>query len=175
MEAWVNPFKNRCPLRHFTRGIALVAFLIDVFSIIYFHLYWVGKNGSYLIWKMAFLLRGENFLELEASYQKELMTMVDMSVDTFLVAILIVNIFFYIYLQFYKRWAWQYVVGYLSSAAILTFFSALEGFPLGPLWGMANLISIIFYGLLAWAIRNRKTEFKAQGFHFKKFSTQTME
>lgn len=155
-------------------ALSLSAFALDVLNAAYFVKYFQVQNLSERAWSLALRMRGEDWWGLDENLRQELVGMANQSLGMVIVAILLVNSFFYVYLSKRKLWAWQYVQSYAWGAVGLTLITLLEGFPVGGAWEIINLSAIPCYTLLAMMCWARKRDFNKTGFNLKeKIVTQS--
>ncbi|MBY0515803.1 MAG: hypothetical protein K2P81_02765 [Bacteriovoracaceae bacterium] len=146
------------------RVTSFSALILDLLNSVYFFKYWEKQALSQRLWSMALMLRGESWGHLDPAFQLELLGITDITLSLIIMAVVMVNSVFYLYLLFAKKWAYQYVISYTFSAAALCILTLFEGFPVGGLWEAINIFSIPSYLGLSLIIWSRKTELSQSGF-----------
>ncbi len=155
------------PLLAATRFMAVAAVALDVISAYYFVKLWQQIHMGERLWQLALMLRGENWYELEPAFRQELLGISDITAATVLLALLLMNSVFYLYLLTKKKWAWQYAFTYSWTAALLQLTTLSDAGALPLYWIPINLLVMLLYlalGVLLWA---RKGEFKEKSLRFK--------
>ncbi len=160
---WARSFESR----RLAIALSLSAGALDLLNAAYFVKYFSVQNLAEQAWSLALRMRGEDWWGLDENLRQELIGMANQSLGMVIVAILLVNSFFYLYLSRQKLWAWQYVQSYAWGAVGLTLLTLLEGFPVGGAWEIINLSSIPCYTLLALFCLARKSDFNKSGFRWK--------
>lgn len=148
-------------------SLSLSAAALDIINAAYFVKYFSVQNLSERAWSLALRMRGENWWGLDENLRQEFIGMANQSLGMMILAILMVNSFFYFYFSKRKLWAWQYVQSYAWGAVGLTLLTLLEGFPVGGAWEIINLSAIPCYTLLALMCWARKSDFNRSGFRWK--------
>lgn len=155
------------PFSLLVRGSVCAAVVLDAMSALYFVKLWQQQGGSERLWRIAVMLRGINWHELETSLRMELIGLADMTMASMLVGFLCMNLVFYLYLLARKRWAWQYALAYAWTAALLQLTTLLDNGGLPWYWWPINLLMMLLYLLLGLCLKAHSPQFTGKGMRFR--------
>lgn len=156
-------FARKFPLPKLLLTVISLGFLCDFLSALYFMRYWQAQDLSNRIWSLLMLSRGEDWAAVDEVLRLEMVALADSSVSFMLLVFLVVNTLLYLYLWLRKKWAHQYFVSFMGTAALLAVTILFEGFPVGGWWEVVNVLTIPTYGALAVALWARKSELTGTG------------
>lgn len=155
------------PLKRTLLISAMAALVLDVLSSMYFLEYWQAQGLSSRFVSLSLMVQGGSHGELDPHFISEIEGIVENTVRFILMMFLIINTVFYSYLPFQKKWSWQYVFTYTSTASLLCFVTAVEQPKVSTFFTVYNILAIFLYALLALVLWSRKLEVKEKGFRFK--------
>jgi len=146
---------------------ALSSLLLDILSSLYFVEYWKAQELSDRFVTLALFSQGNSIKEFDPHFLDEIKRMIENTGGFMLMIFLFINSLFYFYLVFKKKWAWQYVVTYTSTAALFCLITALESPKVGTFYSIYNITAIFLYALLSYVLWLRKMEVSEKGFRLK--------
>lgn len=166
MKQRLLSFAQRFPLPNLLLTVIGLGSLCDVLSVLYFIRYWQALDLSNRVWSLLMLGRGENWYAVDEVLRAEMVALADNSVSFMLFVFLLINTVFYVYLWLRKKWAQQYFVSFMGTAALFAVTVLFEGFPVGGLWEAVNVLTIPCYAVLAFVLWARRAELQGTGLRF---------
>jgi hypothetical protein len=166
MQKLLN-WARQLPLRPLLVISAVALWVLDILSAFYFARYWEASGLPYKLLQVALLSRKLEWDDLDPNSQEQIIALLTSTGGIMLLTFLIVNSVFYFYLVWKKRWSWQYVLTYATTAAGFSFITALEGVPVGTTLVITNALSIPAYLILAGVLWARKADCSEKGFRLR--------
>lgn len=136
--------------------LSFVAWVLDVFSCLYMVRWWQAKQLTSKLLTTALMVNGLSPQDAPPEFESEFHGLTQLLFGGMLLGLIITNAVFYFGFSRKKKWAVPYVTGYLISAGLLGFTFFFEGFPVGGLWELVNIIGTPLYlalGIMAWGVK----------------------
>lgn len=152
MKTTLENLKDRARAVSFAK-IALIAWVLDVLSCLYFIRWFEASGKLHQTVVNAFRIQGIDLVRHDPNFLLEMEGMIGLIISGLLLALIVTNTIFYWGYSKAKRWSINYVTGFIVTAAFLGFTMLFEGFPVGGLWEVANIVGIFGYpvlGFVAW-------------------------
>lgn len=136
--------------------LALMAWILDVCSCLYFPQWWQARNSSDNFMRLSLKANGLSYEEATPEFIAEFTGMIDLTISGMLLALIITNTIFYLGYARQKKWSVGYVRAFVMSAAVLSPLMLLEGFVVGGIWEVINVLVTLSYPVLAVVVYLQK-------------------
>jgi len=155
------------PLKPLLLISAVALWVLDILSALYFASYWEVSQLPQKMLTVVLMSRQIPMDQFDPLAFEQVLLLVNSTAGVMLLTLLLVNTVFYFYLYWQKRWSWQYVLTYSTTAALFALITAFEGVKVGLLLVISNALSIPAYLMVAGLLWARKDECAHKGFHLK--------
>ena len=152
--AWARSF----PLDRTVHTLAVLAWIQDVLSCFYLVKWVEAKSMSETIFLMALKINQISPEEASAELQSEIGSMVGILFSGILLGLIVTNTIFYLGYARKKKWAVPYMTASVVTAGLFGITFWFEGFPVGGLWELVNIVGAPVYLIIGFFAYARKAE-----------------
>lgn len=148
------------------RWVLATAVLLDIFSC-FFLMIWLKNNLFFERMLTQYLaLQQISITEMEPVFITELIGTLENAAGMAMFGFLLINIIFYLYCFFQKRWAAQYVRFYLLTGSLMSISFLFSPNGISAIWIFGNFLCVLLYAVLGLFIHLRWNEFNKRGWRF---------
>lgn len=167
MKQRILKFTDRLSLKKLFLVILLLCIFADILS--FYSIGYYFEQGGFkekvaIIYFQTMALQG---IQLDYTFKEELFQLINMSLYLVIFSFIIVNLFFYSFFYFKKKWAYNYVLWYCLFGVLLSILTAMEAVDNSFLNFIINVVVIILYGvaglILKWKEKDVFTAIESQG------------